>query len=422
MTATEVQEHRARAFEANKRAEAILKSTDGKPLSEEKRKEAEGHLDEADAHDQAYQLAQRTLERERKAAEVEAEAKSEEQRSDAGKPASTEALQREGYRAYLTHGSHYVTRARTEAVQAIDAWTRDHSASVDVEGGYVMAPMAVMNEILKAVDDNTFMRGLSRVLPSTAPGQSLGVPFADDNTLSFTWDSENTIAPPTDIALAGREFKPAGASVQVKFSRKLLAGNVVMLESYVNQRIGYQRAVGQEKAYMTGTGVGQPLGLFVATPNGISADRDIVSDAVNKIGYDDIVNMTMGVKQQHNANGTFMFSRPALKLVKLIKDSEQRPIWRMGLAPSDPPTIDGRPYVMSEFAPAGTGANGAFATNDYMGIFGDFDYYWICDSNFMVNQRLDELFALQKQVGIISTFETDGAPVLEEAFIRLKGK
>jgi hypothetical protein len=44
----------------------------------------------------------------------------------------------------------------------------------------------------------------------------------------------------------------------------------------------------------------------------------------------------------------------------------------------------------------------------------------IADALSMQIQRLNELYAETNQVGFIGRWETDGAPVLEEAFVRVK--
>jgi HK97 family phage major capsid protein len=56
----------------------------------------------------------------------------------------------------------------------------------------------------------------------------------------------------------------------------------------------------------------------------------------------------------------------------------------------------------------------------YVGIIGDFSFYYIADSLQLEFQRLDELYAGNSQVGFIARLESDGMPVLEEAFARVK--
>ena len=55
-----------------------------------------------------------------------------------------------------------------------------------------------------------------------------------------------------------------------------------------------------------------------------------------------------------------------------------------------------------------------------MGILGDFSNYWIADSLALEMQRLVELYATTNQVALIGRMESDGMPVLEEAFVRVK--
>lgn len=52
-------------------------------------------------------------------------------------------------------------------------------------------------------------------------------------------------------------------------------------------------------------------------------------------------------------------------------------------------------------------------------MIADFSYYWIADALSMQVQRLIELYAESNQVGYIGRLETDGMPVLEEAFVRV---
>jgi HK97 family phage major capsid protein len=54
-----------------------------------------------------------------------------------------------------------------------------------------------------------------------------------------------------------------------------------------------------------------------------------------------------------------------------------------------------------------------------VGILGVFDYYWIADALNMDIQVVTELYAATNQNGYILRKETDGMPVLGEAFRRV---
>ena len=74
----------------------------------------------------------------------------------------------------------------------------------------------------------------------------------------------------------------------------------------------------------------------------------------------------------------------------------------------------GMPVAMSEYAP------NTFTSALYVGILGDFSKYWYVDALDVQIQRLAELYAETNQDGFISRMESDGAPTVSEAFVRVK--
>ena len=60
-----------------------------------------------------------------------------------------------------------------------------------------------------------------------------------------------------------------------------------------------------------------------------------------------------------------------------------------------------------------------FTAGLYVGIFGNFEWYWIAEVFGLEIQVLMELYALNSQIGYIGRRELDGMPVLEEAFTRV---
>ena len=81
-----------------------------------------------------------------------------------------------------------------------------------------------------------------------------------------------------------------------------------------------------------------------------------------------------------------------------------------------PDTILNRPYVTSVYAPAPDTGNAAIA-------FGDFSYYWISDRQGRSLKRLNELFAMNGQVGFLASQRVDGKLILPEAvkLLAIKG-
>jgi len=172
--------------------------------------------------------------------------------------------------------------------------------------------------------------------------------------------------------------------------------------------------VPEEKAFLIGTGVGQPLGIFTASNSGISTARDVsTGNTSTAIKADNLIECAYTLKAQYRRNARWIFHRDTVKMIRKLKDGEGNYLWRMGLAADRPDTILGHPFMESEYAP------NTFTTGKYVGVLGDFSFYWIADALTMQIQVLTELYAESNQNGYIGRKESDGMPVLEEAFVRV---
>ncbi|MGW4030754.1 phage major capsid protein [Streptomyces sp. NPDC004838] len=313
----------------------------------------------------------------------------------------------------------YVLGGRT-ALSAAQA--RALNAGNDPEGGFLVAPVQFVKELLKNVDDLVPMRGLATVHQLTK-SESLGVPALDTDLGDAEWTSELATGSQDDaMRFKKRELTPNPLAKRVKISRKLLRVAETSPEQLVRDRMAYKFAVTAEKAYMTGDGNKKPLGLFTASPLGISTGRDVqvstsgtglVNVALGNAG-DDLITAKYTLKGQYHKKAQWLFHRQVIASVRKLKDGQDNYVWRAGLSSDQPDTILDLPFITSEFAPS------TFADNDYLGILGDFSFYWIAEALQFEVQRLVELYAETNQVGFIGRQEADGMPVLEEAFVRLQ--
>lgn len=298
--------------------------------------------------------------------------------------------------------------------QPINAEMRALQADLDTQGGYLMAPIQVVDRIIQAVDDMVFIRKLATVI-AVPNADSLGVPSLDADPADSDWTSElATGSEDSTMAFGRRELHPQPLAKRLKISRKLLM-KVPNSENLATQRLGYKFGITQEKAYMTGNGAGQPLGVFVASSNGISTGRDVSSgNTTTSIGFDGLISAKYALKGQYWPRAQWAFHRDAMAQIAKLKDANDQYLWRESVRVGEPDRVLGLPVNTSEYAP------NTFTTGLYVGILGDFSNYWIADSMAMEFQRLQELYAETNQIGLIGRLDSDGLPVLEEAFVRVK--
>ena len=275
-------------------------------------------------------------------------------------------------------------------------------------------PEQFVHQLIKFMDDSVFIRGLATVfqVPTAA---SLGAPSLDADISDADWTTELATGDEDNtMAFGKRNLHPHPFAKLVKISRQLLRQAMMNPETLVQQRLAYKFAITEEKGFATGTGAGQPLGLFTASSQGISTGRDVSADnTTTSITFDGLINALYSLKVQYHKNASWVFHRDAIKQIAKLKDGDSNYIWQPSVIPGRPDMILGRPLVMSEYVP------NTFTTGLYVGMIADFSHYWIADAMDMQVQRLDELYARTNQVGFIGRKETDGMPVLEEAFARV---
>ena len=344
----------------------------------------------------AEQLAQET----RNLAELELKSGDAERAAAAGKKLSKEDREMIGFRAFIQG-------------DFTNPEMRNLQADNNTEGGYLATPMHFVNQLIKSIDDQVFIRELGTVyVDELADG--IGAASLDNDPDDGEWTTELQTGSDDDTMSFGkRELKGNPVAKRIKLSRKLL--RLSNAEEIVRQRLAYKFAITMEKAYLTGDGAGKPLGLFTASNNGISTTRDVSTDnTTTDFTLDGLKEARYSVKTGYEKNGKWLFHRDAVKRLAKKKDGEGQYLWQSSQTAGDPDMFDGRPVLISEYVP------NTFTTGQYVGLFGDFSYYWILDSMKFELQRLTELYAESNRMGFIGRYEGDGMPVLQEAFARIK--
>jgi HK97 family phage major capsid protein len=282
-------------------------------------------------------------------------------------------------------------------------------------GGFLV-PSAIAQEIIKPVDNPIFMRQISNVQQINA---NIAIP-RQNTRLTANWQGETETAVTSSAQVGQRDFKPHRVTVRTSASRLLIDQSVINVEQWLGSEIDYATRLKEEDAAMQGNGVGQWLGIFTASADGIPTSRDVVT-AGAAIAADDIISTIMNVKATVRNAGSWVGSRQFVTAVMKLKDAANQYIFTESagignvLAVGTPMFLKGRPLYESESAPT------ALTTGTYAAVFGDFNFYRIYDFLSLSVQVLDQdPYASNGEYGYVMHKFSDGAPVLEEAFSRLR--
>lgn len=317
---------------------------------------------------------------------------------------------------YLRTGR--VTERSLQPTAEMAAEYRDTQLGIADQGGFIVTPQEFTAKVILKLKDLVFIRGLAQVLP-LYKAESLGAPALDTEPDDPTWTTElATGSLEAGMRFGKRELHPHPLAIRIKFSNKLLRAEAIDVEGLVLDRIAYKLARVEENAFLNGSGAQQPLGLFTASTSGVSTARDVnTGNTTTAIQPDNLLEVKYSIKGQYWKNLRWMFHRNAVKQIAKLKDGNGRYLWdplaNSGMHKDTPNVLLGFPFDMSELAPS------TFTTGLYVGALYDPSFYWIADSLNMTVQRLVELYAEANETGYIVRKETDGMPVVEEAFARV---
>lgn len=349
------------------------------------------------------------IEREKRQADLEMEMSASSEKRENTSSQSVSGVDSKEYRAafsnYLMNGASSLTAPEIRALQQ----------NTGSAGGFMVAPEQFVNELIKFVDDSLFIRTAARVIKINQAA-SLGVPSLEADPADSDWTTELAVgSEDSTMAFGKRALNPQPLAKLIKVSETLAMNSAMSIDQLVMERLGYKFAVSEEKAFLTGTGANQPLGLFTASTYGIPTGRDVSSgNTTTSIGVDGLINAKYSLKAPYWNKASWIFHRDALSQISKLKDGNGNYLWRESIKDGEPDILLGRPVFMSEYAP------NTFTTGLYVGLLGDLSQYWIAETKTFAVKRLVELYAATNQIGFIGRQELDGMPVLSGAFARVK--
>lgn len=296
---------------------------------------------------------------------------------------------------------------------AVENEIRAMQQGLDSTGGFLVVPTVMMPAFLKNADDPFILSGLVTSVPMPKSA-SLGVIEMGDDASDPDWTSEIAEAQEgTDLTFKKRELKPHPLSKLYKLSRKLIGNSSMDVEAFLLARLGRKFGLAKEKASMTGSGVAQPLGVFTPHAEGIPTSRDIsTGNTTTSPTFDGWINLKYSLKPVYRPNAKLITSTEAVLKSALLKDLEGRYIWQPSVTVGVEERISNMPVLESAFCP------NTLTASQYIGVYGDFSYYWMAVVELLQIQVLYEMYAKTNQNGYIARGEFDGQPVLAEAFSR----
>ncbi|TMR11743.1 phage major capsid protein [Nonomuraea turkmeniaca] len=311
----------------------------------------------------------------------------------------------DAFDAYLRHGMSGLRDEQRNMLMSRQSEIRAQSAGTNSAGGYTVPPgfLVRITETMKAFGG---IMNIAEVI-TTDTGQPLQWPTFDGTSQVGQILAENTAETALDMTFGTKTlgaFTYSSRFVQV--SLQLLQDTAFDLDSWVPRQLGIRigRAVSTHLA--TGTGTGQPEGLFTNA----TAGKTGTTGQTTSVIYDDLVDLIHSVDPAYRAGARFVMNDSSLKVIRKLKDADNRPLWEPSLQIGVPDTLLGYPITVDQGV-------AVMAANAKSIGFGDVSQAYI------VRQvtggqvlRLAERFADALQVGFLGFLRLDAKPNDSAAF------
>lgn len=286
------------------------------------------------------------------------------------------------------------------------------STTTNSEGGFTV-PSLISSTLYDAMKAYGAMRVVSDNI-KTADGRPLSFPTSDGTSEVGEIIAQNTTASSLDPS-----FSTVALNVY-KYSSKIVAAPIELIqdstidiESFIRRRLAQRLGRIGNQHFTTGTGSSQPNGVAAAA----SLGKTGANGQTTTIIFDDLIDLIHSVDPAYRSvRSAFMTSDALLKVIRKLKDSQNRPIWvpsfERGIAQgvgvaSDGgytaqdnavvfDTLLGYPlYVNNDVATPAASAKSMF--------FGDFSYYKIRDAmDVQMFRFTDSAFTKLGQVGFLA--------------------
>lgn len=268
---------------------------------------------------------------------------------------------------------------------------------VDADGGYLV-PEEYDSRLIKVLEGKNIMRKLGHKI-TTSGDHKINIASTEP---AAAWIEEGGALQFSDAKFNQVLLDAHKLHVAIKVTEELLYDSAFQLENYIIEEFGKALSNAEEEAFLNGTGVGQPLGLFAATGGGTAYKT------VAKLNADEIINLVYALKRPYRKNAAFIMNDKTIAAIRTFKDNNGAYMWQPSYQSDEPDKLLGYPVYTSPFAP-----------EDAIS-FGDYSYYNIGDRGTRSFKQLTELFAGNGMIGFVAKERVDGKLILPEAVQILK--
>ena len=307
----------------------------------------------------------------------------------------------DAYRAWLKGGERRMKPEQLAVLSggAVDSTeARALSAFSGTGGAYMIAPLGMAAAIEKA---ELFFDGMRQVatIISTETGADLPYPTSNDTANVGELLGEGAEASQQDVTFGRVIFKAHFYSSKVvRVPWELLQDGAFDVEAFLSGVFGERIGRIRNTHYTVGVAPSQPAGITLQTTQGKAGD----TGSVTTVTADELYDLVFSIDIAYRSMGCrWMFRDSTLREIMKLKDGEGRYLFNPGVPGGPPDTILTYPYTINNDVAAMNASVNSI-------LFGQLSKYHIREVRGYALLRLEELYALNRQVAFVAFARSDG--------------
>lgn len=281
------------------------------------------------------------------------------------------------------------------------------STTTPAEGGYTVAT-EYFRQLTEAMKAWGGIRAVASTI-QTSTGAQMNFPTADATSETGEIVGQNATVTSGETTFGNTTmdvYKYSSKKIAVPF--ELIQDSMFDIEGYINALLAVRLGRITATHYTTGTGSSQPRGIVTAASSGKAG----ATGTSTTVGYDDLVDLEHSVDPAYRGNPRvgYMMNDASVKVIRKLKDSQNRPLFVPGYEQGNPggapDRLLGRPiYISQEMAVMAASAKSI--------LFGDFSKYLIREVMDLTLFRMaDSNFILNGQIGFVA-FNRQGGNLID---------
>lgn len=287
-------------------------------------------------------------------------------------------------------------------------------------GGYLI-PESLDTEIRSLTLEESIVRSRATVVPMATP--QMLFPFVDWTTnvgstfggWTVTRVGEGaTITPST--AKFGRVKLDATKQVAGAEVPNEMFSDVNSLDGFIRRTLPMAKAFAEDKDFLVGTGVGEPLGVLASTNTALITITKETNQVASTVVVENILKMYARMLPSSKGRAVWLVNpttMPQLQTMSIPVGTGGAPVMLVNLANGPVPTMLGRPIIETEKVPALGSANDI--------SFVDLSYYLIGDRPGSGLESSPHAQFMNDVTVMKLTDRNDGRPWIQSAFTPTNG-